>query len=119
MGIFRRRSKDLFTIPEQVPSTPAPTTPSAASGGFRMVVADCFFITGRGVVVTGMVEAGAVGIGDRVTLERAGGATRTLEIGGIEHARRTASRAAAGQAVGLLFRGVAKDEIVQGDVLRS
>jgi translation elongation factor EF-Tu-like GTPase len=55
MGIFRRRSRDLFTFPEQ---TPAPTTSSTASGGFRMVVEDSFFITGRGVVVTGMVEAG-------------------------------------------------------------
>jgi len=119
MGIFRRRSKDLFTIPEQVPSTPAPTMPLTTSGGFRMVVADCFFITGRGVVVTGMVEAGAVGVGNRVTLERAGQLIRTLEIGGIEHARRMASRAAAGEAVGLLFRGLAKGEIVQGDVIRS
>jgi translation elongation factor EF-Tu-like GTPase len=119
MRIFRRRSKDLFTIPEQVPSTPAPTTPLTASSGFRMVVADCFFITGRGVVVTGMVEAGAVGMGDRVTLERAGQAIRSLEIGGIEHARRMVSRAAAAEAVGLLFRATAKDEIVPGDVIRT
>jgi translation elongation factor EF-Tu-like GTPase len=114
MGIFRRRTRDLFTIPEQVPSTP--TTPAS---GFRMVVADCFFIRGRGAVVTGVVEAGAAGTGDRVTLERAGQAIRTLEIGGIEHARKMVNRAAAGEAVGLLFRGTAADEIVQGDVIRT
>jgi translation elongation factor EF-Tu-like GTPase len=119
MGIFRRRSKDLFTIPEQVSPTPAPTTPSTASGGFRMVVTDCFFITGRGVVVTGMVESGAVGMGDRVTLERAGQAIRSLEIGAIEHARRMVSRAAAGESVGLLFRTTVRDEIVPGDVIRT
>jgi translation elongation factor EF-Tu-like GTPase len=118
MGIFRRRSRDLFTVPEQVPSGPAPTD-SLTAAGFRMVVADCFFITGRGVVVTGTVEAGVVGIGDRVTLERAGQAVHTLEIDGVEQARRTARRATAGEAVGLLFRGVAKDEIVQGDVIRT
>jgi translation elongation factor EF-Tu-like GTPase len=114
MGIFRRRTKDLFTLPEQVPSTPL-----TASGGFRMVVGDSFFITGRGIVVTGVVEAGAVGLGVRVTQERAGEVIRTLEIGGIEHARRLTKRAAAGESVGLLFRGTAKDEIVQGDVIRT
>jgi translation elongation factor EF-Tu-like GTPase len=119
MGIFRRRSKDLFTIPEQVASTPAPTPRSPAADGFRMVVADCFFIARRGVVVTGTVEAGAVDVGNRVTLERAGQAIRTLEIGGIEHARRMASRAAVGEAVGLLFRGTAKDDVVPGDVIRG
>jgi translation elongation factor EF-Tu-like GTPase len=113
MGILRRRSRDLFTLPDQVPSNS-----SAASGDFRLVVTDCFFITGRGVVVTGMVEAGVVGIGQRVTLERAGQAIRTLEIGGIERARRIVKRAEAGEAVGLLFRGTAKDDIVQGDVIR-
>lgn len=118
MGIFRRRSKDLFTIPEQAP-TPDSTAPGTASDGFRMVVSDCFFITGRGMVVTGVVEAGAVGVGDRVSLERAGQAIRTLEIGMIERARKMATRAAAGEAIGLLLRGTAKDEIVQGDVIRS
>ncbi|GAA1782045.1 hypothetical protein GCM10009682_00380 [Luedemannella flava] len=114
MGIFRRRGKDLFTIPEQVPSTPVTT-----SGDFRLVVGDCFFITGRGVVVTGTVESGAVGIGDRVTLERDGRAVRVLEISGIERSRTTMSRAAAGETVGLLIRGTAKKEIVPGDVLRT
>ena len=119
MGIFRRRSKDLFAIPEQAPSTAATTTPLTASGGFRMVIADCFLIRRRGTVVTGMVESGAIGIGNRVTLERAGQAIRTLEISGIEHARGTASRAAAGETVGLLFRGIDRNEYVQGDVIRT
>ena len=108
MGIFRRRSRDPFTIADHV-----------SSGDFRMVVTDCFFITGRGVVVTGAVEAGAVGIGDRVTVQRAGQAIRTLQIGGIEHDRRLVKRAAAGESVGLLFRGTAKDEILQGDVIHT
>ena len=101
MGIFRRRSRDLFTLPDQ-----APSTSSAASSDFRLVV-------------TGMVEAGVVGIGQRVTLERAGQAIRTLEIGGIERARRIVKRAEAGEAVGLLFRGTVKDDIVNGDVIRT
>jgi translation elongation factor EF-Tu-like GTPase len=119
MGLFRRRSKDLFTIPEQGASTAALSDPPTAPGGFRMVVEDCFFITGRGVVVTGTIESGVIRLGDRVTLERAGQAIRSMEISAIEQFRRTSSSAAAGQAVGLLFRATAKGELAQGDVLRG
>ena len=116
MRIFRRRRKDLFTIPEPVP---APDSSSAAAGGFRMVVDDCFFITGRGLIVTGVIEAGVVAVGDRVTQERAGEAIRTLEIGAIDHGRRMGGQTAARETIGLLLRGAVKGEIVPGDVLRT
>jgi translation elongation factor EF-Tu-like GTPase len=114
MGIFRRRSKDLFTISEQAPAASAAAAPPTASGGFRMVVTDCFFITGRGMVVTGKVETGTVSIGDRVTFERAGQAIGVLDVAAIERFRKRADTAAAGESVGLLFRGIAKGQIVQG-----
>lgn len=116
MGIFRRRSKDLFTIPEQ---GSAPAAPPMAPGEFRLVVEDCFFITGRGVVITGRIASGSVSVGDRVTLERGGQGVRTLEISGIEQFRKTVTTASAGEAVGLLFRKTAKGEIVPGDVIRG
>lgn len=119
MGIFSRRSKDLFTVSEPASFTPAPNSPFTASGGFWLVVADCFAITGRGVVVTGTVESGTVEVGSHVTLERAGQAIRSLEISGIEQARTVVSTATAGATVGLLLRGAAKGEIVRGDIIRT
>jgi hypothetical protein len=74
---------------------------------------------GRGVVVTGKVEAGTIGIVDRVALERAGQATRTLLIGGIEQAHDRKESTEVGETVGLLLRDVAKGEVVAGDVLRA
>lgn len=116
MGIFRRRSKDLFTIPEPVP---APASAAPATGGFRMVVVDCFFIKSRGLVAVGVVEAGSVRVRERVTVERAGEAIHTFEIAAIELAPKVARLAATGEALGLLFRGADKDEIVPGDVIRT
>jgi elongation factor Tu len=84
-----------------------------------MVVTDCFVIARRGLVATGTIETGTVEVGERVTVERAGESFGTLEIGAIEHARKVVRRAAAGQAVGLLFRGVSDNAIVPGDVLRA
>ena len=114
MGLFKRRSKDLFTIPE----TGAADT-GADFGDFRMTVEDVFVITGRGTVVTGMVVAGAVAVGARVTIERPGRPPLAAEVAGIEMFRRKTNRAAAGDNVGLLFRGVFRGEIAGGDVVRA
>lgn len=118
MGIFRRRSKDLFTIPAQ-PAFSPPATSAPGSAGFRMVVEDVFFIQRRGMVVTGTIEAGTVAVGSLVTLERAGQAVRSLQVAAIEQARKTTAQAGGGETVGLLLRDAGSGEIVQGDVLRT
>jgi len=117
VGLFNRRSKELFTIPEPGP-TAAAVEPAAGSG-FRMAVTDVFVIANRGAVVTGTVEAGAVAVGARVTIERAGRPPLAAEIAGIETARRTAERASTGDSVGLLCRGLSRAEIATGDVVRT
>jgi translation elongation factor EF-Tu-like GTPase len=124
MGLFRRRSKDLFTIPVQAAgAAPADVLPVGAQpvapGGFRMIVEDVFVIHGRGAVVTGTVEAGAVSVGGRVTVEHAGQTSGPLVITGIEKFRKIIDVATAGDRIGLLFRDVARGQIVRGDVLRS
>ena len=111
VGLFKRRSKELFTVPEGGPVT------SPGSSGFRMVVDEVFFITGRGAVATGMVGSGAVAVGARVTIERAGRPPLAAEIAGIEMFRKKVTQASVGDNVGLLFRGVTRDDISGGDVV--
>ena len=118
VGLFKRRSKDLFTIPEPGRRAAADIEP-ALSSGFRMAVADVFVITGRGAVITGTVEAGTVAVGTRVSIERPGRPALAAEIAAIESARKTTKRASAGDSVGLLFRGLTRAEIAAGDVVRT
>jgi len=113
VGLFKRRNKELFTVPESGPVTSHP------SSGFRMVVDDAFFIRGRGVVATGMVQAGAIAVGARVTIERDGRPPLPAEVAGIEMFRRKVTQANAGDTVGLLFREVTRDDIAGGDVVRT
>jgi len=117
VGLFKRRSKDLFTIPE--PGQAAPDVAPAVSSGFRMAVADVFDIANRGTVATGTVEAGAIAVGTRVTIERSGRPPLAAEIAGIETARKTTRQAGTGDNVGLLFRGLTRGEIATGDVVRT
>lgn len=124
MGLFRRRNKNLATVPEPA-SVTSPSSASSsgtrplAKGPFRMVVKDVFVIPGRGASVTGTVEAGTVRVGGQVTVERAGQAAGSLVITGIELYGKTTDVATAGDSTGLLFRDVARKQIVRGDVLRS
>lgn len=114
--LFKRRSKDLFTISE--PGLAAAVEP-AVGGGFRMAVVDVFVIAGRGAVVTGTVEAGTAAVGTRVTIERAGRPAFAAEIAAIELPRKKTKRAGTGDRVGLLFRGVAHTDIGTGDIVRT
>jgi hypothetical protein len=117
VGLFKRRSKDLFTIagPGRAAPDPAPVT----SSGFRMEVVDVFVITGRGTVATGTIEAGSVAVGTRVTIERAGRSPVAAEVAALEMFRRTPKQASAGDRVGVLFRGLTRDDIATGDVIRT
>lgn len=84
---------------------------------FRITVQDVFSITGRGTVITGQVEVGAVSVGETVTLRRLNGATGNVTITGIEQFRKMCDSAKAGENVGILLRGITKADIGQGDVL--
>ncbi|MBO5228765.1 MAG: hypothetical protein J6B39_07215 [Lachnospiraceae bacterium] len=84
---------------------------------FRITVQDVFTITGRGTVITGRVEAGAVHVGETVTLRRLNGATSNVTVTGIEQFRKICESAKAGENVGILLRGITRNDIGQGDVL--
>jgi translation elongation factor EF-Tu-like GTPase len=87
-------------------------------GSLRMVIDDVFMIKGRGVVVTGRVEAGTVKKGDRVVIEGVG-VSITTEVMGVEAFRKADFVAQAGDNVGLLLRDVTNDQIKAGMVVAA
>jgi elongation factor Tu len=83
---------------------------------FLMPVEDVFTITGRGTVATGRVEQGKIKVGDEVELVGFGANKKTV-VTGVEMFRKLLDEAQAGDNVGLLLRGVDKDEVERGMVL--
>jgi elongation factor Tu len=85
---------------------------------FLMPVEDVFSITGRGTVATGRVERGTVKVGE--TVERVGiRETKSVVVTGVEMFRKLLDQAEAGDNIGLLLRGMDKDEIERGMVLAA
>ena len=83
---------------------------------FLMPVEDVFTITGRGTVATGRVEQGKIKVGDEVELVGFGANKKTV-VTGVEMFRKLLDEGRAGDNVGLLLRGVGKEEIERGMVL--
>jgi elongation factor Tu len=83
---------------------------------FLMPVEDVFSITGRGTVATGRIERGVVKVQEEVELIGLGASRKTV-VTGVEMFRKLLDEGQAGDNVGLLLRGVAKDEIQRGMVL--
>jgi elongation factor Tu len=83
---------------------------------FLMPVEDVFSITGRGTVVTGRVEQGVVRVGD--TVEIVGiRPTASTTVTGVEMFRKLLDEGRAGDNIGVLLRGVKKDDVERGQVL--
>jgi len=83
---------------------------------FLMPVEDVFSITGRGTVATGRIERGVVKVGEEVQLVGFNAEKRST-VTGVEMFRKLLDEGRAGDNVGLLLRGVAKDEVERGMVL--
>ena len=94
-----------------------PTPARKADEPFLMPVEDVFSITGRGTVATGRVERGTVKMADNVEIVGLADEKKTTVITGIEMFRKLLDSAEAGDNVGLLLRGVQKNEIERGQVL--
>lgn len=87
-------------------------------GDFLMVIEDTFTITGRGTVVTGTIASGTIHVGDKVKIRHvATGEVSATTVTGVEMFRRILDTASVGENVGLLLRGVKRDELERGDVL--
>jgi len=83
---------------------------------FQMPVEDVFSITGRGTVATGRIDKGKVKVGDEVEMVGFGTDKKTV-VTGVEMFRKLLDDGQAGDNVGLLLRGVEKDQIERGMVL--
>jgi len=83
---------------------------------FLMPVEDVFSITGRGTVVTGRIEQGKVNTGDEVEIVGIKDTTKTT-VTGVEMFRKLLDEGLAGDNVGCLLRGTAKEEVERGQVL--
>src|SRR4026209_2850208 len=94
-------------IPQPVRETEKP---------FIMPVEDVFSITGRGTVATGRIERGIVKVGEEVALIGFNADKRTV-VTGVETFRKLLDEGRAGDNVGLLLRGIAKEEVERGMVL--
>jgi elongation factor Tu len=84
---------------------------------FLMPVEDVFSITGRGTVATGRIETGVVNTSDEVSIIGMGAEGKKTTITGVEMFRKILDRGEAGDNVGLLLRGVDKEEISRGMVI--
>ena len=84
---------------------------------FLMPVEDVFSITGRGTVATGRIETGAVHTGDELEIIGLGADGKKTVCTGVEMFRKILDEGQAGDNVGLLLRGIDKDEIKRGMVL--
>jgi elongation factor Tu len=109
--------KSVYELMEAVDSY-IPTPKRDVDKPFLMPVEDVFSITGRGTVGTGRVERGRIKTGDEV--ERVGlKETRKTVITGVEMFRKILDEAQAGDNVGLLLRGIDKDDLERGMVIAA
>jgi len=86
---------------------------------FLLSIEDVFTITGRGTVVTGRVERGKLKLGDPVEIVGMSSEIKKTVATGIEMFRKTLDEAQAGDNVGVLLRGIEKDEVERGQVLAA
>jgi elongation factor Tu len=108
------RTRAIVELVEALDAFPAPERDVASP--FLMPIQDVFTIPGRGTVVTGRVTRGVLPVGAQVEILGGEGA-RAVVVTGIESFRRSLPEARAGENVGLLLRGVARDEVFRGQVL--
>jgi elongation factor Tu len=93
-----------------------PTPKREVDKPFLMPIEDIFSITGRGTVATGRIETGVVKVGDEVELLGLG-QEKNAVVTGVEMFRKTLDQGEAGDNVGLLLRGIDKNEVKRGMIL--
>ncbi len=101
----------MKTVDEYIPDPVRPIDKP-----FLMPVEDVFTISGRGTVVTGRVERGVAKINEEMEIIGIKETKKTV-ITGVEMFKKTLDEARAGDNVGLLLRGVEKDDVVRGQVI--
>ncbi len=108
--------KCIFELMDAVDSY-IPTPERQADLPFLMPVEDVFSISGRGTVATGRVERGTVKVSDVVEIVGLSDEKKSTTVTGVEMFHKLLPQAEAGDNIGALLRGIAKDEIERGQVL--
>jgi len=108
--------KAIYELMEHVDSY-IPTPAREKDKPFLMPVEDVFSITGRGTVATGRVERGTIKVGDEVEIVGLVEKTRKTVATGVEMFRKLLDQAEAGDNIGVLLRGINRDEVERGQVL--
>ena len=94
-----------------------PLPPRDIDKPFLMPVEDVFSITGRGTVATGRVERGVVKVSDTVEIVGLQDKPRSTVVTGVEMFRKLLDQAEAGDNIGVLLRGIQRNEVERGQVL--
>ena len=94
-----------------------PLPPRDIDKPFLMPIEDIFSITGRGTVATGRIETGIIHVGDEVEIVGLGEEPKKTVVTGVEMFRKLLDQGEAGDNVGLLLRGIDKNEIKRGMVI--
>ena len=110
--------KCIFELMDAVDSY-IPTPERDTDKPFLMPVEDVFSITGRGTVATGRIDRGTVKVQDNVEIIGMTEERRKVVVTGVEMFRKLLDQAITGDNVGLLLRGVQRDEIERGQVLAA
>ena len=105
----------IYNLMEEVDNY-IPTPERETDKPFLMATEDVFSITGRGTVVTGRVERGAIKVGEDVDIVGLA-ETQTVTVTGLEMFQKTLDESVAGDNVGVLLRGIQKEDVQRGMVL--
>ena len=108
--------KCIWDLMDQVDSY-IPVPERATDKPFLLPIEDVFSITGRGTVGTGRVERGIVKVGEEVELVGMAKEVRKVTVTGVEMFRKLLDEGQAGDNVGILLRGIERDELQRGQVL--
>jgi len=121
LGALNGESKWVDTVMQLMEAVDnwIPIPPRQVDKPFLMSVEDVFSITGRGTVATGRIEAGVVKTGDNVEIIGMQEEKMTSTCTGVEMFRKLLDRGEAGDNVGLLLRGIEKDQIRRGMVIAA
>ena len=90
--------------------------PEDIKAPFKMTVSDIFRISGRGIVLTGVVEKGIVNVGEDIEI-RGVGESRIVTVAGIEKFRKVIQQAQAGDNIGILLKDIDENFINRGQIL--
>ena len=94
-----------------------PLPPRDNEKPFLMPIEDIFSITGRGTVATGRIETGVIHVGEEVEIVGIGEEPKKTTVTGVEMFRKLLDQGEAGDNVGLLLRGIDKNEVKRGMVI--